>query len=86
MIHYSSVHRYSNGDLLIGQMKDGFTCFNLFTRRGYGIVRLNAVGGTGRFEGARGDLVREFNGLALDPTGLRATFTATETGTLILPD
>lgn len=86
-IHYSSVHRYSNGDLLFaGGLQDGFTCFNLLTGRGYGIVRLNYVGGTGRFEGAQGEIVREFQGVALDPTGLRSAFTGRTTGTLILPD
>lgn len=86
IIHYSSVQRYSNGDLLVGLLKDGFTCFSLFTRRGYGIIRVNLVGGTGRFEGAQGEVVREFQALALDPTGLRSTFTAVTTGTLTLPD
>lgn len=86
MIHYSTVTRYRNGDLLVARLKDGFVCFNPLTRRGYGTVRLEPFGGTGRFEGAEGELVREFQGLGLDPTGLRSTFTATEQGSLILPD
>ncbi len=85
MIHYSSVHRYSNGDLLIGGMLDGFTCSNPETGVGYGVVRIEYLGGTGRFEGARGESTRKFQGRALDPSGFRSVLTATETGTLILP-
>ncbi len=85
MIHYSSVQRYSNGDLLISGMLDGFTCSNPEAGVGYGVVQIHYLGGTGRFEGARGETTREFQGRALDPSGLRSSFTATETGTLILP-
>ncbi len=85
MIYYSSVHRYSNGDLLIGGMLDGFTCANPVTGLGYGVVRIEYIGGTGLFEGARGETIREFQAQSLDPLGLRTSLVATERGTLILP-
>lgn len=85
VIHYSSVHRYSNGDLLIGGLLDGFSCANPVTGVGYGVIRFQYIGGTGLFEGAHGETVREFQAQSLDPFGLRTSLVATERGTLILP-
>jgi hypothetical protein len=85
LIHYSSVTRYWNGDLLYSVLKEGFSCLNPFTGLGYGTVQIDHIGGTGRFEGVKGESVREFQGRALDPFGLRSVMTATETGNATLP-
>ncbi len=85
VIYYSSVIQYWDGDLLVSGLKDGFTCLNPSTGLSLGVIRLELLGGTGRFEGARGELVREVEGRALNPFGLRSLLTGRDTGELILP-
>lgn len=68
---YSMVRRYSNGDLLFSTLVDGSFCLD--PGAGKAIVTVNAAinGGTGRFEGATGSYVIEYEVTALlpDPTG-----------------
>jgi hypothetical protein len=85
MIHYTSVHRYWHGDLLFSGLIEGFTCVNPLTGAAHGVLLLEHLGGTGRFEGAWGETVREFQAWALEPSGLRAALIGRETGQLILP-
>ena len=86
VIFYSSVVRFPDGDILVSELIEGYTCFNPLTRRGHGAVRVKYTGGTGRFEGATGEGMRMVNFRALDSSGLRALFFGEETGTLSLPD
>ena len=71
IVAYSMVRRYSNGDLLFSELVDGSLCLD--PAAGKATVTINAAinGGTGRFEGATGSYVIEYEVTALlpDPTG-----------------
>jgi hypothetical protein len=68
---YSIVRRYNNGDLLFSRLVDGTFCLDPATGKAQVTVNAEISGGTGRFEGATGSYVIEYEAIALlpDPTG-----------------
>jgi hypothetical protein len=81
---YSIVRRYANGDLLFSRLVDGSFCLDPATGRAQVTVNAEISGGTGRFEGATGSYVIEYEAIALlpDPTGGigHGAFAGTATG------
>jgi hypothetical protein len=79
----------ATGEQLFLQLGPGVQlgCINPTTRVSSGQTTLDVIGGTGRFEGATGSLVKTFQAiaLALPPPpgkGLFANFTGTLDGTI----
>jgi hypothetical protein len=68
---YSIVRRYSNGDLLFSRLVDGSFCLDPASGKAQVTVNAEISGGTGRFEGATGSYVIDYEATALlpDPTG-----------------
>ncbi len=65
---------------------DGEVCIDLLTGIATGTVDLTFTGGTGRFEGATGEAVSDFEIVPVSSDGSFNSETGTTVGTIVLPD
>lgn len=83
LVQQSFVETYSDGSMLFFVTTSAFNCVNLATLEVGGELTATITGGTGRFEGATGSVVVEFEAFPVGQT--MNAFTATAKGTIEIP-
>lgn len=84
VIWESWVQTFNDLSMLFSPVTEGFICVNLFTGEVWGEIIGDFDGGTGRFQGATGDYIIEFEGYAATP--YQNAFEGTVKGLIELPD
>lgn len=85
----ASIITFQNHDQLFGVSNDGWMCVDMDAGHYYGQATGQYIGGTGRFEGATGEWVTDFDGQRMEPPGLTPigfrSISGTVNGEVVLP-